>query len=40
MDSLLLDEGAQFRAKRPVGDQIDRAAQEILKEELDAEVAL
>ena len=40
MDSLLLDEGAQFGAKRPIGDQIDRAAQEILKEELDAEVAL
>ena len=40
MNSFRLDDRSQLRAQPTVGDQVDRSAQQILEEELDAEEAL
>lgn len=40
MNSFSLDDRSQLRTQPTVGDQVDRSAQQILEEELDAEEAL
>jgi hypothetical protein len=40
MNSFSLDDRSQLRTQPTVGDQVDRSAQQILEEELDAEEVL
>lgn len=40
MNSFGLDDRSQLRTQPTVGDQVDRSAQQILEEELDAEEAV